>query len=80
MVGHQAEVLMRITEELEDRVRKRIRYDGKTEPNDTLLGGARGSIRNKWDDWCARGILRWIPQFPCDYSWMELKQVLQEMP
>jgi hypothetical protein len=44
-----------------------------------LLGSARGSIANKWDQWRSQGTLRWIPKFPCDYSWPELKHVLREM-
>lgn len=44
-----------------------------------ILGSARGSIANKWDQWRADGILRWIPQFPCDYSWRELKEVLRAL-
>jgi len=44
-----------------------------------LLGGARGSIANKWDQWRSQGILQWIPKFPCEYSWPQLKQILREM-
>jgi hypothetical protein len=43
-----------------------------------LLAGARGSIANKWHQWCAQGTLRWVAKFPCDYSWAELKQVLRQ--
>lgn len=45
-----------------------------------LLDGARGSIRQKWDDWAARGQLQWIPHFPCDYTWQQLKDVLATTP
>lgn len=42
-----------------------------------LLGSARGSIANKWHRWRKEGIVQWIPHFPCDYTWAELKNVLQ---
>jgi hypothetical protein len=47
--------------------------------DNALLGGARGSIANKWEQWRSQDILRWISKFPCEYSWPQLKQVVREM-
>jgi hypothetical protein len=43
-----------------------------------LLGSARGSISNKWDEWITRGQLVWIPRFPSEETWISLKSVLNE--
>jgi hypothetical protein len=43
-----------------------------------LLDGARDAIRKKWEIWSETGMLRFIPHFPCAYSWAALRNELME--